>query len=116
MESSGQTSTKKRKALMLQALEQTMGIVTPACKSAKVGSSTYYNWLEIDPEFKKAVDKMPDIALDFAESKLHELIKDKHPTAIIFYLKTKGKHRGYIEKSEIEHSGRTVSVTFDESE
>ena len=101
---------------MLQALQKTLGVVTPACKSSGVPSSTYYDWINNDEEFKKAVDELPDIALDFAESKLHSLIQDKNPTAIIFYLKTKGKHRGYIEKSEIEHSGRTVSVTFDESE
>ena len=118
MEKIGQLSTKKRKELMLQALQKTLGVVTPACKSSGVPSSTYYDWTNSDEDFKKAVDEMPALALDFAESKLHSLIQDKNPTAIIFFLKTKGKHRGYVEKQEIEHQGRQVNVSFefDESE
>lgn len=38
---------------------------------------------------------------DFAESKLYELIQAGDKTSIIFYLKCKGKSRGYIERSEL---------------
>ena len=53
-----------------------------------------------DEEFKKSVDSIEDIALDFAESQLHKQIKDGNVTATIFYLKTKGTKRGYIEKHD----------------
>ena len=39
--------------------------------------------------------------LDYAESKLVENIGKGDTTAIIFTLKTKGKSRGYIERSEV---------------
>lgn len=39
--------------------------------------------------------------LDYAESALLKLIKEGNATALIFFLKTKGKHRGYIERSEL---------------
>ena len=42
--------------------------------------------------------------LDLAESKLIQNIQDQDTTSIIFYLKTQGKKRGYIEKSEIEQT------------
>ena len=41
---------------------------------------------------------MSNIVLDFAESQLHKQIKDGNPSSTIFYLKTKGKNRGYYEK------------------
>ena len=94
-----------KKAKMLKALEKSLGVVTTACKMAKVGRTTYYEWLDKDPEFKKAVDDFNNIALDFAESKLYELIQEGNVTATIFYLKTKGKKRGYIERQEIAHEG-----------
>ncbi len=47
--------------------------------------------------------------MDFAESQLYKQIKEGSTAATIFYLKTKGKKRGYIERQEIEHNG-SVSV------
>jgi hypothetical protein len=57
--------------------------------------------MEADPEYKTAIQELGDVALDFAESKLHKLIDQGNPAATIFYLKTKGKNRGYIERQEI---------------
>ena len=42
------------------------------------------------------------MAIDFAESQLHKQIRDGNSTATIFFLKTKGKKRGYVERQEIE--------------
>jgi hypothetical protein len=89
-----------QKKAMVQALEKSLGIVTAACKVVGISRQTHYNWLE-DPEYKKAVGEIGDVALDFAESHLHKLIKDGNPAATIFYLKTKGKERGYVERQEI---------------
>lgn len=110
-----QIRTEAGKKRMLIALEKSVGVVTAACKSAKVARTAHYQWLEADPAYKAAVDNLPEIALDFAESSLFKKIKKGDTIATIFYLKTKGKKRGYIEKSEIEHSGK-VGVTLIESE
>jgi len=90
------------KKLLLKALEKSMGIVTNACKIVKLDRTTFYRYYNEDEEFAKDVDNMQDYVLDFAESKLLENIKDKKETSIIFYLKTKGKKRGYIEKTETD--------------
>jgi hypothetical protein len=89
------------KKVMLQALEKSLGIVTTASRSCGIARQTHYNWLENDEEYKKAVEAIGDMALDFAESKLHKQIDKGDTTATIFYLKTKGKKRGYIERTEL---------------
>src|SRR5690606_20957079 len=89
---------KKRK--LLDALNQSMGIVSIACQRAGVGRTTFYRWLRSDPKFSREYQDILDIALDFVEGKLLENIADGDVTSIIFYLKTKGKHRGYTERAE----------------
>ena len=94
--------TNTKKEAMLAALEVTLGIVTAACLLAKVSRSQHYHWINNDPEYKTNVIDLENVALDFAETSLHEQIKDKVPSSTIFYLKTKGKRRGYIETTSIE--------------
>jgi hypothetical protein len=91
-----------KKESILQALESSLGVVTVACKAADVPRSTYYKWLNEDEEFAKQVQDIENIALDFGESQLHQQIGDGNTSATIFFLKTKGKRRGYVEKSELD--------------
>jgi len=97
--------TRQHKKAMLEALEKSLGVVTGACKEVGIGRATHYLWMDKDPEYRKEVDDISNVALDYAESKLHSQIKKENPTAIIFYLKTKGKKRGYVERQEISHEG-----------
>jgi len=90
------------KKAMVEALEKSLGIVTTACKSVGISRETHYRWLREDENYKKEVEALADVAIDFAESQLHKQIKEGNSTATIFYLKTKGKKRGYIERQEIQ--------------
>jgi hypothetical protein len=91
-----------KKEAMLQALENSLGVVTVACKQTDIPRSTYYKWLKEDEQFAKAVKDIENIALDFGESQLHSQMKDGNTSATIFFLKTKGKKRGYVERSELD--------------
>ena len=87
---------------MLKALEKSLGVVTVACRKSEIPRSTFYKWLNEDEHFEAEVRDIENIALDFAESHLHKQIRDHNSTAAtIFYLKTKGKNRGYVERQEI---------------
>lgn len=96
-----QTDTKKK--AMIAALQQSLGVVTSACKTVGISRETHYKWLREDVDYKYQVEDLSNIALDFAESQLHNQIKNGSTPATIFYLKTKGKKRGYIERQEIQH-------------
>ena len=89
---------KKR---LIEALEKSLGIVTTACKKVDCSRTTFYQYIKDDEAFAKEVRDIENITLDFAESKLHEQISEGNTTATIFFLKTKGKGRGYIERSDI---------------
>jgi hypothetical protein len=108
-----------------------MGIVSHACEKADTARASHYEWYNSDPEYAAQVDAINESCIDFAESKLMELINGaKHevatakgevlqvqdgpnPTACIFYLKTKGKKRGYVEKSELDVGGNGINITLD---
>ena len=105
----------QQKKRLLEALEKSLGVVTTACSDAGMSRTQFYEYYKTDPDFKAAVDSIEDVAIDFAESQLHKQIKDGNPTSTIFFLKTRGKRRGYIEKEQVEHSGGiTVRVVQDE--
>jgi hypothetical protein len=99
------TKTNILKNNLIEALEQSLGIVTTACKKVKCNRSTFYKYYKNDKVFRAKVDELQDLTLDFVESQLHEQIKEGNTTATIFYLKTKGKKRGFIERQEIQMDG-----------
>jgi hypothetical protein len=113
-----QNATLKKNA-MLKALESTLGVVTSACEVVGIDRRTHYRWMNEDEDYKAKVESLTDLAVDFAESQLFELIKGAHrevstpdgeviriqdapnTSATIFYLKTRGKKRGYVERTEL---------------
>lgn len=102
--------TKDSKKKMLEALEYNLGIVSTSCASADVSRATHYRWLKEDQDYKAYVQDIQETAIDFVESQLYEKIKDKDTASIIFYLKSKAKHRGYVERQQIE-VGETKEFT-----
>ena len=109
---SNKTDTKKK--AMLSALEKSLGIVTTAAKQIGIDRTTHYDWMKADPEYKAAVDAIEDVALDFAESKLHAQIAKGDTTATIFYLNNKGKKRGYNrpDSNEKKQQQWPTSISF----
>ena len=105
-------TTRKNKEALILALEKSLGVVTNACKAVGISRVSFYRYYDSDKDFAKAVNDIENIALDFAESMLHANIKSKKEASVIFYLKTKGKRRGYIEKTQTEFSG-AIDVNTD---
>lgn len=95
----------KKQFEFLKVLEANMGLISPSCKKFGIDRRTYYRWLKEYAEFPDYVEEISEANIDFAEGKLLSQINDGDTGAIIWFLKCKGKRRGYVEKQEIEHSG-----------
>jgi hypothetical protein len=72
----------------------------------ELGSSKF----EKDPEFKKQVDDLENYTLDFVETQFYKNIQQGNTAEILFYLKTKGRKRGFIEKQEIDMTSKGESI------
>jgi hypothetical protein len=94
------TKTDTLKKAFLESLGKSLGIVTTASKLCDISRDTHYRWMKEDEDYANSVRDADEVTLDFVESQLHKQIKEGSTTATIFYLKTKGKHRGFIERVE----------------
>lgn len=74
--------------------------ITAACAALNITRQTFYTRKAKSKKLQELVEEADESLLDFAESKLVEHINDGDVTSLIFFLKTKGKKRGYVERTE----------------
>ena len=101
-------NSKKREQTaqrIIDAVRESNGLLTLVAKKAGLGYTTIWRYTQDYPSVKQAVIEAKERMLDFAEGKLYEKIKEGDNVAIIFYLKTQGKGRGYIERQEVTGEG-----------
>lgn len=89
----------QRKQEFLKVLKKNLGIVSYACTELGMNRQTYYNYMEKDEDFKAEVEQIAEYTKDFVEGELFKQIASGNFVSTIFYLKTKAKDRGYVEKS-----------------
>lgn len=85
---------------IIQSLKETHGLLTMAAHRAGVSYTTVKRYATEFESVKEAVQEAKISMLDFAEGKLYQKISEGEIASIIFYLKTQGKSRGYIERQE----------------
>lgn len=99
---------KEGKGKFIENLKACGGIICVACEKSRISRATYYRWYKADQDFAEKVDEVMEAQIDYVESKLMSLINAGDNTSTIFYLKTRGKKRGWSEKLPQEQS--TVAV------
>lgn len=110
-------TSEEVKAQMLELLKANDGNVSDACEQLHISRQTHYNWMNNDADYAKAFDEINEANIDFAEKQLRKSIKEGDITSIIFFLKTKGKNRGFSERVEqkieakTEISGTNIDIT-----
>lgn len=101
-------TVKANKAKLIKAMEKSFGVVTMACKMAGLHRSTFYNYYNSDPDFRKECDDCLEVAKDFVEHAIYKNIKDGKERTIIFYASTKMKDRGYTKTVEFKPVGEQI--------
>lgn len=84
----------ERQDEFLRILESSLGIVSVALQKTGVSREEYEGWLN-NKEFKDRTNRVNETSVDYVENKLLQQINQGDLSAIQFYLKTKGKKRGY---------------------
>jgi hypothetical protein len=97
------------KKKVLSALKTHLGVVTPACEQAGVSRDVFYLWYKNDPEFKAAVDDISEQTIDFVEHQLHKKIAEGSERSILFYMRYKGRKRGYTDSIDITSDGKNIT-------
>ncbi len=93
-------NTNPRKASMLHALLKCFGVVSYAAMEAGISRKTHYNWMETDREYRLAVERIDEATIDYCEAKLFKHVQKGDLQAAMFFLRHKGKSRGYTTKQE----------------
>lgn len=98
---------------LVDAIRKYNGNISAIARSFGVTRSAIYDYLEKRPELKLLVEEERETILDDVESELFKQAKRGNLTALIFFLKTQGKKRGYVERSEITGSeGAAIRVEY----
>lgn len=87
--------TEAAKEIFLEQLTKSRGIIATAAHLSGTNRRTVYRWMQEDVAFREQVEDTQALAVDRAEIALLRLIDDGDREAIKFYLRTKGKDRGY---------------------
>ena len=83
-----------------EALRNSAGLKSQAAAKLSVSNAAVSGYMKKWPKLNEVVREAIDSTCDLAEGKLILAIQSGNLKAILFYLKTKGKDRGYVERSE----------------
>lgn len=98
---------------LLTALELSGGNITRAAKLIDIDRSLYYKRCESVDGFQEKMLEIRERKLDFAEDKLWEHVEYGNLPAIMFYLRTIGKNRGYTTQVEmVGNKDKPVEINF----
>jgi len=92
---------KLKKENVEKALKELSGNILQCANRLGCSRKAVYDAVkryELEPVLEECREEMVDIA----ENALHNLIRNEHASAIMFYLRTQGKSRGrgYVERQE----------------
>lgn len=122
--------TEEDKRVFITVLANKNFNISAACRAFKISRWTYYEWLK-EPWFAQEIKELEEAELDLAEE-MHRYLRNGIPkidvingkkviagwykepdrNALEFYLRTKGKVRGYQDKGEQQQQGNNGKIVI----
>lgn len=90
-------------------LNETRGMVFLAAKKLGCSDDTIYNYAKRHKAVSDALRQQRGQFVDMAELKLWNAVNEGEAWAVQFALRTLGKERGYVERSEVTHDFSRMS-------
>lgn len=103
------TTPRFTEAEMTAALELSGGFLYMAARRLGTSSRTVLRYLKRYPALRTLVDQRKGERVDTIEGVLWNKAMAGEPWAVIFFLKTQGKDRGYTERHEIAREFKEMS-------
>lgn len=100
---------KVKKEDFLKVIPGSGGLYTSIAQRLHIDRHTVARYIARFPDLRKAVEEETETTIEMVEHVTVQRCLAGDVQACMFYLKTKGKHHGYTEKSETELSG-TVTM------
>ena len=100
-------------------LREFSGNMAAVARSFGVTRQAVWDFVQKRETLKSVASDLREGMKDHAESALQSAVLRGEPWAVCFYLKCQAKDRGYVERTETEHSGevrqRVVEEVIDDS-
>lgn len=107
---------KPSAADLTKAIDAKKGNISAVARSFGVSRGTVYNWIQGRATVEAALADARETMLDNAESILYKKVLEGSTPELLFFLKTKGRNRGYVERQEVAHSGDlAIQLTWGEN-
>lgn len=95
--------TELKQEEFIQSFIGNTGNVSECCKQIRIHRNTFERWKE-DKEFMNRLREKIDSMDDKIEQKIYEIAERGDKDLLKFYASRKMKHRGWVERQEMEHS------------
>jgi transposase-like protein len=102
---------------MIEALEQSKGLIAPAARALGCSRDTIRTYIDEYSAVAQAKLDQEEAVKDMAENALYAAILRGEAWAICFYLKCRAKDRGYVERAELTGANSApvkIKLVYDE--
>ncbi len=90
-----------KQAEFLRIFPKKLCNISKTCTAMSINRKTFYRWKESNPEFAQEVENTREGFYDDVENIVYEKIFiEKDTSVLIYFTKTRMKHRGYVERQE----------------